>query len=152
LLKVAAPTHIGVLDDEARPIAEGIANIGDALHAPYITIDISMGHRKGALDRGIVTRVINQFRNLIAGDGATIETLSASVSDVEGADMIDFLEEYLVVRARLEFPNNNPDGHYELRKVLLEHIQCKSRIRQRYIHSVNRWQSNGRDIGALPLP
>jgi hypothetical protein len=109
-----------MLDDEARTIADGIASIGDALHAPYITIDISMGHRKGALDRGIVTRVINQFKNLLHTDGATVETLSASVSDDDGPDMIDFLEEYLVIKTRLEFPNKNPDGHYEMRKAFLE--------------------------------
>ena len=121
LLRVAAPTHIGILNDEARSVAAGIADIGEALHAPYITVDISMGNRKGELDRGVVTRIINEFKRLAAGgDGAAIETLSASVSADEGPDFIDFLDEQMVVRDRLDFPNNSPDGHYTLRRNYLE--------------------------------
>jgi hypothetical protein len=119
LLRVAAPTHIGILNDEGRSVAKGIADIGAALDAPYITLDISMGHRKGQLDRGVVTRVINAFKN-IGDDGAAIETLSVSVSDEEGHDLIDFLDEHMVFKTRLDFPNRNPNGHYLLRKKYLE--------------------------------
>lgn len=120
LLKVAAPSCIGVLDDEARPIAEGIKDIGEAMHAPMITLDISMGRRKGGLDRGIVTRVINQFKGLFGDEGATLETLSAIVSDENGRDEIDFLQEQMVIKHRLDFPNNNPKAHYKLRRAFLE--------------------------------
>jgi hypothetical protein len=36
--------------------------------------------------------------------------------------MIDFLEEHLVVKTKLDFPNRDPDGHYQLRKRHLENI------------------------------
>jgi hypothetical protein len=87
---------------------------------PYITVEISMGKRKGELDRGVVTRIINEFKRMAGGNGATIETLSASVSDDDGPDFIDFLDEHMVIRDRLEFPNNSPDDHYTLRRNYLE--------------------------------
>jgi hypothetical protein len=120
LIKVAAPSHVDFLDDEARPVAAGIADIGQALRAPHITVDISMGHRKGELDRGMLVRVIKECLGLGDSGKATVETLSVGVSDGESNDLIDFLEEYLVVKDRLDLPDGDPDRHYSLRSSYLE--------------------------------
>jgi hypothetical protein len=46
--------------------------------------------------------------------------LSASVKDDDGTDLIDFLDEHLVVRDRLDLSDRQPDQNYQIRAAFLE--------------------------------
>jgi hypothetical protein len=134
LLKVASPEHIpagNALDSETRTISEGLATISEALRGAVITIDISMGQKRGSLLKGATERVLRAFRRMERAGELDVKTLSASVKDDEGTDMIDFLDEHLVVHDRLDLPDGNPDRNYELRATFLE---TTFNANLRYIH------------------
>lgn len=46
--------------------------------------------------------------------------LSAAVKDDDHTDVIDFLDEHLIVRDRLDLPDGQPDRNYQLRAAFLE--------------------------------
>jgi hypothetical protein len=123
VLKVASPSHIpagNALDNEARTVGDGIASISEALRGASITIEVSMGQRRGSLLKGATERVLRTFRRMKREGEIDVRMLSAAVTDDDGTDMIDFLDEHLVVRDRLDLPDNDPNRNYELRAAFLE--------------------------------
>ena len=104
VMKIASPEHIPDLGDgndlqhEAETIGTGIANIGEALRGAVITIDVSMGRRSGSLLKGATERVLRTFRRLGNAGELDVRMLSAAITDENGTDLIDFLDEHLVVR------------------------------------------------------
>jgi hypothetical protein len=125
ILKVASPEHINhlgndALGNEAETIGTGLANIGEALRGAVITIDVAMGQRKGSLLKGATERVLRNFRKLGNAGALDVKMLSASVKDGGGTDLIDFLDEHLVVRDRLDLPDGQPDRNYQIRASFLE--------------------------------
>lgn len=123
VLKVASPDHIpagNALDNEARTVGDGIATISEALRGAVITIEVSMGQHRGSLLKGATERVLRAFRRMKRDGELDVRMLSAAVKDDEGTDMIDFLDEHLVVRDRLDLPDNDPNRNYELRAAFLE--------------------------------
>jgi hypothetical protein len=125
IMKIAAPDHIGqlannALANEAETVGTGLASIGEALRGAVITIDVAMGQKKGSLLKGATERVLRTFRRLGAAGELDIKTLSASVKDDEKTDLIDFLDEHLVIRDRLDLPEQQPDRNYQVRAAFLE--------------------------------
>jgi hypothetical protein len=124
-MKIASPEHISDLgpnglNNEAETIGAGVANIGEALRGAVITIDVSMGQKKGSLLKGATERVLRNFRRLGQSGELEVKMLSASIADDDGTDLIDFLDEHLVVRDRLDLPDGDPDRNYALRATFLE--------------------------------
>jgi hypothetical protein len=125
VIKIASPERIGTLENnvlggESGTIGEGIASIGEALRGAVITIDVSMGQRKGSLFKGATERVLRKFRALGNAGTLDVKMLSASIKDDDGTDLIDFLDEHLVVRDRLDLPDGNPEENYNRRAAFLE--------------------------------
>lgn len=121
LLRVASPENLPKLENSGLTVGQAMSNIGEALHAAYITVEISMGNRKGSLFRSSLEQIIRGFQSITGRTDTQVETLSVSVSeDDSGADMIDFLDEHLVVRDRLDMPGNNPVFHYAIRRDYLK--------------------------------
>lgn len=115
MMKVASPEHVAGLDQEADTVGTGVANIGEALRGAYITIEVSMGQKRGSLLKGATERVLRQFRRMSAEGHMDVKMLSASISDEQSTDVIDFLDEHLIVRDRLELPDGEPQRNYAMR-------------------------------------
>lgn len=120
LLKIASPDHVADFQNEADTVGTGIANIGEALRGAYITIEVSMGRKRGNLLKGATERIIRAFSRADRDGQLDVKTLSASVSDEEGTDVIDFLDEHLVVKDRLDLPDGDPAANYRLRADFLQ--------------------------------
>lgn len=61
--------------------------------------------------------------------------LSASITDNDGTDLIDFLGEHLIVRGRLHLSDRGPDWNYEIRAAFSEN-QFNANLG--YIQGLNR--------------
>jgi hypothetical protein len=136
VIKIASPEHINTLGNaalnaEAETVGTGLANIGEALRGAVITIDVAMGQKKGSLLKGATERVLRTFRRLGTTGNLDVKMLSASVKDDEGTDSINFLDEHLVVRDRLDLPESQPEQNYRIRAAFLE-TQFNERLG--YIH------------------
>lgn len=116
-MRIASPEKFAHLAGSGQAIAKGVADIGEALHAPYITIEVSMGRKRGGLFGDATRKFIESVLAIRESSPSTIEMLSASVAeDGSGADMINFLDEHLVVRDRLDLNDLDPDRNYEVRR------------------------------------
>ena len=116
LMKIASPDHVPDMPNAAASaVGTGVANIGEALRGAYITIEVSMGRKQGSLLKGATEQVLRTFARLGRQGDVEVKMLSASVSDGEGTDLIDFLDEYLIARDRLDLPERNPEGNYQIR-------------------------------------
>jgi len=125
IMKIAAPNHItqlahNALANEAETIGTGLASIGEALRGAVITIDVAMGQNKGSLLKGATERVVRTFRRLGNARQLDVRMLSASIKEGDSTDLIDFLDEHLVVRDRLDLPDRQPDRNYDVRAAFLE--------------------------------
>ena len=135
-MRIASPTtHPANLNDTAQTVSESAANIAEALGGSYITIEISMGAKKGGLLKNKAKSIISALRKADDNQEMDIRTLSATVKPGEGeSDVVDFLQEYLAFKDVLSLPSDDADKNYDLRKKLLrkyhqEHIDY---IREHY--------------------
>lgn len=107
-MKIASPTaSITGLENEAEVIGTGVANIGEALRGAYITIEVSMGTKKGSLAKAGVSRVIRALKRADKEHQIDVRQLGVSIKESDGdRDVIDFLDEHLTVREDIDLPED----------------------------------------------
>lgn len=114
VIRIASPEAVANLPIAPSTIADSAANVSEALNGAYITIEVSMGTRKGSLGAEAVRSVIETFKGAPDVD---VRHLSASVKpDGSETDVIDFLEEYLVYKDVVDLPDRDSDGSYVMRR------------------------------------
>lgn len=134
LLKIASPQHVAGLEHESDTIGTGAANIGEALRGAYITIEVSMGRKKGSLLKGATERVIRGLRRAQRDRQVDVQTLSVSVAEEgEGTDSIDFLDEHLLVRDRLDLPEKDHPRNYQIRA---DFLRAQFNASLEYLHQL----------------
>tara|TARA_R110002110_G_scaffold415323_1_gene649213 strand:- start:1634 stop:2524 length:891 start_codon:yes stop_codon:yes gene_type:complete len=135
-IKIAsAGTRTAHFDDEAETVAGSAAELSEALGGAYITIEVSMGSKKGSLATDRVRKVLDAFKRSNDADETDVRMLNASVKeDGSRTDIIDFLDEYLVFRDVYDLPSDDPDGNYGIRKEALKTSMKRniSYIRENY--------------------
>lgn len=135
-IRIASPTtHTANLNNEAETVAGGAANIAEALGAAYITIEVSMGTKRGSLGVNGLRQVLNQFKASNEAQQMDVRLLSTSVKpDGSDPDVIDFLEEYLVFKNTYTLPSNDIDRNYTIRADALKGVHRENirHIREHY--------------------
>lgn len=120
-IAIASPQDLAAIENQAAAVRSAASDLGEAYGAPIVTIEMSMGHRKGALSTAVRT-VANTFSGLFQGGEADVRTLKASVTSEEGepAEEINLIDE--VLSEKIEFPNpaNDPDANYKVRREILK--------------------------------
>lgn len=118
-ITLANPTNLAAVEGEVGGVLSATGKLNEIFDAPVITIEVSMGHKKGALNGGHVEKILNFFTK---GDGRQhdVRSLRASVQPDAGgpSDDLDFLNELLVSRDTLEL-NGDPVKDYERRKAFV---------------------------------
>ena len=118
---VASPQHLGEIENSAASVAGALSTMAEAYEAPIVTVEISMGHRKGGLGQAAKNMAQEVFRLLKDGK-ADVRSLRARVATTEGeaAEDINLIDEVLSDRYEIALPKNDPDENYTIRKNLLK--------------------------------
>lgn len=119
-ITIASPAH---LDEVERghhvSLIRSMRDMGDAYDSPNITIDLSMGHRRGSLGAR-VRGMAEYLRRGFERDDVEISRMKAKVQqDGEKTEDLDLLEDILSVRDHLELVNNDPEANYRIKLAAL---------------------------------
>lgn len=121
-LEIAVAGRPNILDgeDEGDSVWANISRLKESYHADTVRIQLSMGHRAGALGaetKTIAREAIQRFRN----QQDDIRALRGVLETGEGIpnDEVDLMGELFDVKESLEFQENNFAMFYQLRKNLL---------------------------------
>ncbi len=112
-IKVASPTKLGNVDAPMQAVATSFSRLGQAYEAPIITLEMSMGHNKGAL--GQATKLMAEgFLTLIGmNDDVDVRTIKAMSEDIDGNEPINLIDQVLSVKDDIVLKSNNPDDIYD---------------------------------------
>jgi len=125
-LTIANPTHYQVVAGAGQAAGQAARALATAYEAPMVTLELSMGHRKGGLSE-TVKRMAESLIKLSANDDVDLRTLKAYTAQGEGQpnDEIDLIDELLSVRDELTLPDNNPNRNYQIRRAFLRTVMNK---------------------------
>lgn len=130
-IRIASPEQVDGLPETADTVAGSAANIAEATRGAYVTIEVSMGTRRGSLAKESISRIIRYFSG---SSDVDVRSLSASVkSDGSGTDVIDFLKEFLFFKDVFDLPDKDAVRNYEIRR---DALRTNFRSRLAYIRSV----------------
>ena len=118
-ITLANPANLAAVEGEVTGVLSASGKLNEMFDAPVITIEVSMGHKKGSLNADRVAKLLNFFSK---GDGKTadVRSLRASVKPDDGSptDDLDFLNELLASRDTLDL-SGDPLKDYALRKAFV---------------------------------
>lgn len=112
VFRIANPENIGQVAGDGEAAASALQRMGDAYSAPFITVEISMGGRKGALDK-----VAGLARALVdLGGGARLDSMKAKILENDEAEEIDLIQERKVVKDSFELHDRDPVLNWNIKK------------------------------------
>lgn len=119
-ITVASPTDLEQVErGQHAAVIRSMRDMGGAYEAPNISIDLSMGHKRGSLGER-VRGMAQHFRRAAERDAIELSKLKARVKhDGEKAEDLDLLEDILSVRNDLELVDNDPEANYRIKLAAL---------------------------------
>ncbi|MGP4667658.1 hypothetical protein [Agrobacterium pusense] len=112
-IRIANPDSMDDLVGDAKAASEGIKAMANAYDAPSISIELSMGHRKGFLSSA-VTGLADLISTSI-GATARVDKLTA-ITVINGeAEEIDLIEDRQVLKDSLSIDDRDPDKNYAIK-------------------------------------
>lgn len=117
---IAQPSNLTEIEDASLPVASAMRHLGQAYEAPIITLEMGMGHNRGSLPERTKAAAKVLFERAATGE-TDLRTLKGYVKpdDYSRTDEIDLIDEFFSEKEVIEFPKNDPDAHYTLRKNFL---------------------------------
>jgi len=118
-ITLANPENLAAVEGDVSGVLSATSKLNEIFDAPVITIEVSMGHKKGSLNSDYVEKILNFF-TVGAGRKADVRNLRASVRPDDGSktDDLDFLSELLTSRNDLDI-SDDPVKSYEIRKAFV---------------------------------
>lgn len=120
-IRVASPRDLAAVEGVNQTTTSGIAQLAQTYNAPEITVEVSMGQRKGALSDA-ARHTVQGLLRLASLNQIDLRGMKATTKTAEGvpSEEIDFLEELVKETDRLELPDNDPARSYEIRKSFIK--------------------------------
>jgi hypothetical protein len=120
---IASPQHLDALEGEGEAVGTAFRRLGEAYSGQVITIEIGMGHRRGALSAA-ARQAAGAIGQLMAGGQADVRSLKGWIKPAEDrpVEEINLIDEFLSDKIEFPSPKNNPDENYAVRKNLLRRI------------------------------
>jgi hypothetical protein len=113
----ASPENLEALDEKGLASAKGARLLAEAFKGLDLTITVGVGKkRRRFLD---FERVSEEVKALLGSD-AKINQLEVSANEDEMGRNIDFLEEHLKCKGKLDLPEGNHAQNYQVRKAFLK--------------------------------
>lgn len=115
VLEVAQPQNLEAVEGDVDSVISSARTLAEFADSPLIYIEVRMGHRKGSLAKSAVDGLLKHFTS---GPGGTedVRKLSATSSNEDGSEDVNFLNDLLKERRDVEVPEGDPDGHYAKRQ------------------------------------
>ncbi|WP_147270299.1 MULTISPECIES: hypothetical protein [Rhodopseudomonas] len=119
-ISISRPDNLGVLErGGAASVTRSMRDMADAYAAPSITIELSMGHRRGGLANA-VRSMVRHFRTQAVQDQIEISSMKAKVKpEGEKTEDLDLLEDFLSTKEVLQLQDNNPEENYRIKLAAL---------------------------------
>jgi hypothetical protein len=119
LITIANPENLAAVEGDTSGVLSASSKLKEIFDGPVITIEVSMGHKKGWLNLEKVQSAL-EFFTMGGGQDADIRTLRASVKpdDESALEDLDFLNEMLISTDNLELVGD-PNKNYALRKAFV---------------------------------
>lgn len=117
---IAQPSHLVAVErGGAQAISRSFKDMAEAYEAPKINIELSMGHKKGALAERIRSTV-RHFRTQAVRDQVDVTSMKAKVKQEGGrTEDLDLLEDILSVKDNLQLKDNDPETNYRIKLAAL---------------------------------
>ncbi len=119
-IAVAGRPNVADLDDGADPVWQNVSRMKDQYGADTVRIQLSMGHRGGALREGIKT-VIHEAMRRNENGVDDIRAIKGVIDNGNGIpnEELDLMGELFDVKEDLAFPDRDVAQFYRLRRNLL---------------------------------
>lgn len=118
-VKLARPQNLDALDNEASAAGAAIQSLGEAYDAPVVTVELSMGHKKGQLGAGAKAMV----QRFLAMAGHEQDVRAVSVTPDAGAGLqnedINLLDSLLSEKGEINPASDAPDDVYAATSVFV---------------------------------
>ncbi len=115
-LKIANP-NLHAVEGPVDSLKAASETLAEQFNAPMITIEISMGRKRGGLVKSLVDSTLRYWTE---GAGREEDVRALKVDVDSESEALDFIEEKLVDRDRLDLPENNPAKHYARRQAAVK--------------------------------
>jgi len=93
--------------------ASGIQRMGEAYEGAFISVEISMGNRKGFLSG--IQQTAQAILNA-TGSGAHIQSMKATIVENDESEGIDLIEERVVARETLGLHDRDPVVNWQIKR------------------------------------
>lgn len=117
-IQLAQPADLEAVEGPVGTVIQSAQTLSDIYDGPVITIEIKMGRRKGSLTKDAVDSVLRYFTEG-AGASQDVRKLSATTSNEDGSEEVDFLKEFLMDKRDISTPEGQPEEHYAIRRATL---------------------------------
>lgn len=126
-IRIANPIAMEDLDSNGRAASDSFKAMAAAYDAPSIYIEISMGHRKGALSEAARGLAVSVASLLPPGAAARLDSLTAVTVVGSESEELNLIEEIAKVKFEISIDDKDPVLNYTLKANSLTSIM-KARI------------------------
>ena len=102
-----------------KTVVEATRMLAEAFQGMQVKVEVSMGRHQEDLPKGPIESVINRLIPWKRDGEADLRKLRVKSKDADGegpTELINFLEEFLVEKTKLDLPDDNPERNYHLRR------------------------------------
>jgi hypothetical protein len=112
---IASPSDLSQIGGAHKAVYQNIASMADSYSPHIMEISMSMGHSKGAIQKGhdFVKDLLRR------SDNGDIDLRKLKGKGAEQLEEIDLLEEVLTEKITLDLPRNDPKKSYKMRMAAL---------------------------------
>lgn len=125
VMRIANPTDLKDVEVQGNAAGQSIKAMAEAYDAPSITIEISMGRRKGGLSKAI--RGLADTFSKLGNPEVHVEKLSAVTVVDDASEPIDLIEDRVTIKDTISIDDRDPDKNYQVKKNYLS-IEMKKLV------------------------
>jgi hypothetical protein len=119
-IRIAEPRDLSVADGDQLSFKQSLEAIQRVVGAPYITLQVGMGRRKGEVSRDNLTRVADWLRGNYLEQKGNIQDLTIEGRDEHGASVLNLLDAHLGDSTQMDLPGDDLAVNYERRRAYIE--------------------------------
>jgi hypothetical protein len=119
-MRIAEPAQLDAVDGDQLSFKESLEAVRRVVGAPYITLSIGMGPRKGEVDRNKLTKVANWLLGNYLDQKGKISDLTISGREDGSDSVLNLLDAHLGDSTDIQLPGDDLAANFELRRAAVE--------------------------------
>ncbi|CAO3353124.1 hypothetical protein [Azospirillum melinis] len=122
-LRIAEPSELEAVDGDQRSFKESLEALKRVVGAPYITLSVGMGSRKGEVPKRGLTSLTSWLMRNYANEKGKIQDLSVDAREPNNREcVLDLLNAHLGDKTELDLPSDDLVLNYGRRKAFVESL------------------------------